>query len=66
MLTVALDRGGLWISVEDADAASLPALRPLDVTARRGRRLQMIAALVSRVGGWDSGSLGSRRDEACW
>jgi anti-sigma regulatory factor (Ser/Thr protein kinase) len=50
VLTITLDDGGLRISVEDADAESLPRLRPLDVTARRGRGLQMIAALSTACG----------------
>jgi anti-sigma regulatory factor (Ser/Thr protein kinase) len=50
VLTITLDEGGLRISVEDADAESLPRLRPLDVTARRGRGLQMIAALSTACG----------------
>ena len=50
VVTVTLDRGGLRISVEDANAVALPTLRPLDVTARRGRGLQMIAALSTACG----------------
>jgi anti-sigma regulatory factor (Ser/Thr protein kinase) len=50
VVTIALDPGGLRISVEDANAGSLPTLRPLDVTARRGRGLQMIAALSTACG----------------
>lgn len=50
VLTLVVGPGGLRITVEDADPASLPALRPLDVTARRGRGLQMIAALSTACG----------------
>jgi anti-sigma regulatory factor (Ser/Thr protein kinase) len=50
VLTVTLDSGRLRIIVEDAEAGSLPTLRPLDVTARRGRGLQMIAALSIACG----------------
>lgn len=50
VVTITLDRGGLRISVEDGNAGALPTLRPLDVTARRGRGLQMIAALSTACG----------------
>ena len=50
VLSVTLDPGGLRLSVEDANGRSLPTLRPLDVTARRGRGLQMIAALSTACG----------------
>jgi anti-sigma regulatory factor (Ser/Thr protein kinase) len=50
VLAVTLESGRLRISVEDAETGSLPTLRPLDVTARRGRGLQMIAALSVACG----------------
>lgn len=50
VLTVTLDRGGLRISVEDADVGSMPTFRPLDVTSPRGRGLRMIAAMSTACG----------------
>ena len=50
VLTVMVGSDGLRITVEDADPGSLPTLRPLDVTARRGRGLQMIAAMSTACG----------------
>ena len=50
VLTVSRDHDGLRITVRDFAPRQLPELQPVDVTASRGRGLQVVAAVSSEWG----------------
>jgi anti-sigma regulatory factor (Ser/Thr protein kinase) len=50
VLTLSRDREGLRITVRDFAPGQLPQLQPVDVTAARGRGLQVVAAVSSEWG----------------
>lgn len=50
VLTLVAESGELRISADDAEPGSVPVLRPPDVSAPRGRGVQMIAALSTACG----------------
>jgi anti-sigma regulatory factor (Ser/Thr protein kinase) len=50
VLTLSRDQDGLRITVRDFAPGQLPQLQPVDVTAERGRGLQVVAAVSSEWG----------------
>jgi len=49
-LTASLDRQGMWVSVRDFQPSPTPRPRPINVGARRGRGLHLVAQLAANWG----------------
>ena len=56
------DEGRLWVGVTD-DGAALPVLRTPDVTAERGRGIQLVSILADR---WGAGRRRSSTEKTVW